>query len=212
MARSHTEQSSGVPSEGEPRRRRLVDIHKRSIAETRVEACDRLYFTYRRYDVQKKSQTYSPPTALMYYCRNNLFCVFSVLMILTLIVLWLDSQSLERIIVACINFICHILGISDLHYYFPTSGSETIPKIREFRQRRRGRILSRLLVFTRFYSFLLIFTHFYVSSFSLSIVLRDIGRISRVRANFHVPVEKIAGHEHTRTHMDRHVYDTRAEQ
>ncbi|KAF7990748.1 hypothetical protein HCN44_000553 [Aphidius gifuensis] len=52
-----------------------------------------------------------------------------VLMVLTLTVLWLDSSSIDRIAVACVNFICHILCIFDLHWYLPTTGAVNSPKI-----------------------------------------------------------------------------------
>ncbi|XP_011495908.1 PREDICTED: neuronal acetylcholine receptor subunit alpha-2-like [Ceratosolen solmsi marchali] len=46
-----------------------------------------------------------------------------VLMIITLTVLWLDSRSVERISLAAVNFICHMLCIYDLHWLLPSNGS-----------------------------------------------------------------------------------------
>ncbi|XP_043285225.1 neuronal acetylcholine receptor subunit beta-2-like isoform X2 [Venturia canescens] len=69
-----------------------------------------------------------------------------VFMVLTLIVLWLDSQSLERILVACVNCICHIIGLFDLHWYFPISGSETTPKILFFYEVSIGLASSALVI------------------------------------------------------------------
>ncbi|XP_014467977.1 PREDICTED: neuronal acetylcholine receptor subunit alpha-3-like [Dinoponera quadriceps] len=44
------------------------------------------------------------------------------LMLLTVTVLWLDSRSTERIAVASVNFICHLLCIFDLHWQLPYNG------------------------------------------------------------------------------------------
>ncbi|XP_058803962.1 neuronal acetylcholine receptor subunit alpha-2-like isoform X2 [Phymastichus coffea] len=45
-----------------------------------------------------------------------------VLMVITLTVLWLDSRSIERISLASINFVCHILCLYDLHWMLPSNG------------------------------------------------------------------------------------------
>ncbi|XP_011171072.1 neuronal acetylcholine receptor subunit alpha-2 [Solenopsis invicta] len=44
------------------------------------------------------------------------------LIFLTLTVLWLDSRSVERIAIASVNFICHLLCIYDLHWQLPYNG------------------------------------------------------------------------------------------
>ncbi|XP_076173350.1 uncharacterized protein LOC143149665 [Ptiloglossa arizonensis] len=44
-------------------------------------------------------------------------------MLLTLTVLWLDSRSTERIAIAGVNLICHMLCIFDLHWRLPHNGS-----------------------------------------------------------------------------------------
>ncbi|EFN76016.1 neuronal acetylcholine receptor subunit alpha-3 [Harpegnathos saltator] len=44
------------------------------------------------------------------------------LMLLTLTVFWLDSRSVERMGVASVNFICHLLCIFDLHWQLPYNG------------------------------------------------------------------------------------------
>ncbi|KZC13517.1 Neuronal acetylcholine receptor subunit beta-3 [Dufourea novaeangliae] len=45
------------------------------------------------------------------------------LMLLTLTVLWLDSKSTERMAVASVNLICHMLCIFDLHWQLPHNGT-----------------------------------------------------------------------------------------
>ncbi|XP_076238727.1 nicotinic acetylcholine receptor alpha9 subunit isoform X2 [Calliopsis andreniformis] len=49
-------------------------------------------------------------------------------MLLTLTVLWLDSRSTERLAMASINLICHMLCIFDLHWQLPHNGTNT-PRI-----------------------------------------------------------------------------------
>nr|XP_031837665.1 neuronal acetylcholine receptor subunit alpha-9-like [Nomia melanderi] len=44
-------------------------------------------------------------------------------MLLTLTVLWLDSRSIERMAVASVNLVCHLLCIFDLHWQLPQNGS-----------------------------------------------------------------------------------------
>ena len=44
------------------------------------------------------------------------------MMLLTLTVLWLDSRSTERMAVAGVNLICHILCMFDLHWQLPHNG------------------------------------------------------------------------------------------
>ncbi|KOX80354.1 Neuronal acetylcholine receptor subunit alpha-5 [Melipona quadrifasciata] len=44
------------------------------------------------------------------------------MMLLTLIVLWLDSRSTERLAIAGVNLICHMLCIFDLHWQLPHNG------------------------------------------------------------------------------------------
>ncbi|CAL1681656.1 unnamed protein product [Lasius platythorax] len=44
------------------------------------------------------------------------------LILLTLTVLWLDSRSVERMAVASVNLICHLLSIYDLHWQLPYNG------------------------------------------------------------------------------------------
>ncbi|KAL0108458.1 hypothetical protein PUN28_015183 [Cardiocondyla obscurior] len=44
------------------------------------------------------------------------------LIFLTLTVLWLDSRSVERIAIASVNFICHLLCMFDLQWIMPYNG------------------------------------------------------------------------------------------
>ncbi|XP_077270192.1 acetylcholine receptor subunit alpha-like 2 isoform X2 [Temnothorax americanus] len=44
------------------------------------------------------------------------------LIFLTLTVLWLDSRSVERVAIASVNFICHLLCMFDLHWLVPYNG------------------------------------------------------------------------------------------
>lgn len=44
------------------------------------------------------------------------------MMLLTLTVLWLDSRSTERMAVAGVNLICHMLCMFDLHWQLPHNG------------------------------------------------------------------------------------------
>ncbi|XP_076621254.1 nicotinic acetylcholine receptor alpha9 subunit [Colletes latitarsis] len=45
------------------------------------------------------------------------------MILLTLTVLWLDSRSTERIVVAGVNLICHLLCIFDMHWQLPHNGT-----------------------------------------------------------------------------------------
>ncbi|XP_014226825.1 neuronal acetylcholine receptor subunit beta-3-like [Trichogramma pretiosum] len=45
-----------------------------------------------------------------------------VLAILTLTLLWLDSRSTERLILAAVIFICHLLCLYNLHWLIPSNG------------------------------------------------------------------------------------------
>ncbi|XP_032676070.1 neuronal acetylcholine receptor subunit alpha-2-like [Odontomachus brunneus] len=54
-----------------------------------------------------------------------------VLMTMTLITLWLDPTSFERMIIANLNLICHFLCIQDVHWEMPKNGFNT-PKILTF--------------------------------------------------------------------------------
>lgn len=44
------------------------------------------------------------------------------MVLLTLTILWLDSRSTERMAMASINFICHLLCMFDLHWQLPHNG------------------------------------------------------------------------------------------
>lgn len=55
-----------------------------------------------------------------------------VLTMLTLTVLYLDCRSLERMAVSCSNFICHLICLFDLHWYMPSNGAISTPKIRMY--------------------------------------------------------------------------------
>ncbi|XP_032671797.1 neuronal acetylcholine receptor subunit alpha-3-like [Odontomachus brunneus] len=44
------------------------------------------------------------------------------LMLLTITIFWLDSRSVERMAVASVNLICHLLCIFDLHWQLPYNG------------------------------------------------------------------------------------------
>lgn len=50
------------------------------------------------------------------------------LVLLTLTVLWLDSRSVERVAMASVNFICHLLCLFNLHWQLPYNGVNP-PKI-----------------------------------------------------------------------------------
>ncbi|XP_014477571.1 PREDICTED: neuronal acetylcholine receptor subunit alpha-2-like [Dinoponera quadriceps] len=54
-----------------------------------------------------------------------------VLMVLTLTTLWLESKSPERMIIANLNFICHLLCMSNVHWEMPKSGFN-VPKLLTF--------------------------------------------------------------------------------
>ncbi|XP_034952527.1 neuronal acetylcholine receptor subunit beta-3-like [Chelonus insularis] len=81
--------------------------------------------------------------------RNTLIYITPavVLMILSLISLWLDPCSIERIAVASTSFICHILCLFDLHWYLPTSAVISSPKILIFYESSLG-IAAFTFVFT----------------------------------------------------------------
>ncbi|KAJ8688623.1 hypothetical protein QAD02_024418 [Eretmocerus hayati] len=48
-----------------------------------------------------------------------------VLMVITLTVLWLDARSIERISLAAVNFICHLLCLHNMHEILPSNGYST---------------------------------------------------------------------------------------
>ncbi|XP_043274224.1 acetylcholine receptor subunit beta-like [Venturia canescens] len=52
----------------------------------------------------------------------------TILMLLTLVTLWLDPRSVERITLACLNVILHTLCVSNLHWGLPHNG-EALPNI-----------------------------------------------------------------------------------
>ena len=52
-------------------------------------------------------------------------------MLLTLTALWMESKSYERLIVVCINFICHLLCIQSLQWTLPHNG-QAAPYIRKY--------------------------------------------------------------------------------
>lgn len=54
--------------------------------------------------------------------------MFTVLMVITLTALWLEPKSFERMMIANISFICHLLCLHDLHWEVPKSGSN-VPKL-----------------------------------------------------------------------------------
>ncbi|XP_076621652.1 nicotinic acetylcholine receptor beta2 subunit [Colletes latitarsis] len=51
-----------------------------------------------------------------------------VFMIVTLMVLWLEPKSIERMIIANLNFVLHLLGMLELQWMLPFSGSN-VPKL-----------------------------------------------------------------------------------
>ncbi|KAL6429106.1 hypothetical protein ACFW04_008112 [Cataglyphis niger] len=51
-----------------------------------------------------------------------------VLMVITLTALWLEPKSFERMMIAILSFICHLLCIQDVHWEVPKSGSN-VPKL-----------------------------------------------------------------------------------
>ncbi|XP_023287837.1 neuronal acetylcholine receptor subunit alpha-5 isoform X1 [Orussus abietinus] len=51
-----------------------------------------------------------------------------ILILLTMTVLWLEPKSTERLAVACISFICHLICIQDLQWMLPPNGG-TAPYI-----------------------------------------------------------------------------------
>ncbi|XP_024893177.1 acetylcholine receptor subunit beta-like 1, partial [Temnothorax curvispinosus] len=60
-----------------------------------------------------------------------------VLMMMTLMTLWLEPKSFERMVIANLNFICHLLCIQDVHWEMPKSGINT-PKILFFYESSLG--------------------------------------------------------------------------
>ncbi|XP_071647195.1 5-hydroxytryptamine receptor 3A-like [Temnothorax longispinosus] len=60
-----------------------------------------------------------------------------VLMVMTLMTLWLEPKSFERMVIANLNFICHLLCIQDVHWEMPKSGINT-PKILFFYESSLG--------------------------------------------------------------------------
>ncbi|KAL0108460.1 hypothetical protein PUN28_015184 [Cardiocondyla obscurior] len=60
-----------------------------------------------------------------------------VLMVMTLMTLWLEPKSFERMIIANLNFICHLLCIQDVHWEMPRSGVNT-PKMLFFYEASLG--------------------------------------------------------------------------
>ncbi|KAK0163032.1 hypothetical protein PV327_006745 [Microctonus hyperodae] len=100
-----------------------------------------------------------------------------ILAVMTLTTLWLDPKSNERLMIACTNFICHLLCIQILRWFLPHSN--TIPNILKFY------IYSIILAVLT-----LIFTYqmrrivntkssppLWISSFALMIMSSKIGRI-----------------------------------
>ncbi|KAK0158787.1 hypothetical protein PV328_009740 [Microctonus aethiopoides] len=63
--------------------------------------------------------------------RNSVIFITPAIILstLTLTVLWLDSRSIERMAVSCCNFVCHLFCIFDLHWYLPSNGAISCPKI-----------------------------------------------------------------------------------
>ncbi|RLU21576.1 hypothetical protein DMN91_005949 [Ooceraea biroi] len=51
-----------------------------------------------------------------------------ILIFLTLTVLWLDSRTTERVVIACVNFFCHMFFLFDLHWQLPYNGAK-LPNI-----------------------------------------------------------------------------------
>lgn len=60
--------------------------------------------------------------------------MFTVLMVMTLMTLWLEPKSFERMAIANVNFICHLLAIQEIYWEIPKSGSNT-PQIRKYLKR-----------------------------------------------------------------------------
>ncbi|XP_036143708.1 neuronal acetylcholine receptor subunit alpha-9 isoform X2 [Monomorium pharaonis] len=60
-----------------------------------------------------------------------------VLMVMTLMTLWLEPRSFERMVIANLNFICHLLCMQDVHWEMPKSGFNT-PKIMFFYESSLG--------------------------------------------------------------------------
>ena len=52
------------------------------------------------------------------------------MMIMTLTTLWLDPRSVERLAVATMNPVIHLLSLQYLHWNLPHNGA-TVPHIRE---------------------------------------------------------------------------------
>lgn len=61
---------------------------------------------------------------------------FLALIFLTLTVLWLDSRSVERVAIASVNFICHLLIMFDLHWQVPYNGVNP-PNICEYQNYKK---------------------------------------------------------------------------
>lgn len=54
-----------------------------------------------------------------------------VMTVITLTTLWLDPGSIERLTVAYLNPVIHLICIKDLHWALPHNGS-TVPGLREY--------------------------------------------------------------------------------
>lgn len=68
-----------------------------------------------------------------------------VLMVMTLMTLWLEPKSFERMVIANLNFICHLLCIQNVHWEMPRSGFNT-PKILVFYESSLGIATFALIV------------------------------------------------------------------
>ncbi|XP_011171071.1 neuronal acetylcholine receptor subunit alpha-2 [Solenopsis invicta] len=101
-----------------------------------------------------------------------------VLMVMTLMTLWLEPKSYERMVIANINFICHLLSIQDVHWEMPRSGFNT-PKMLTFYEGSLG-IATFALILTSILRYLQEVTTeppVWISASTTSILRSRVGRI-----------------------------------
>ncbi|XP_012521971.1 5-hydroxytryptamine receptor 3A [Monomorium pharaonis] len=101
-----------------------------------------------------------------------------VLMVMTLITLWLEPKSFERMVIANLNFICHLLCIQDVHWEMPRSGFNT-PKIMFFYESSLGLATFALILTSvlRHLQTLTIEPPVWISTGTTSILRSRVGRI-----------------------------------
>jgi len=66
----------------------------------------------------------------IWYIISHAMC-FAALIALSLTTLWLEPRSVERMTIANLNFICHLLTLQDVHWEVPKGGFNT-PHLRKY--------------------------------------------------------------------------------